>query len=145
MLVMPFAARAAGTTAGAFVEAIYAAYKGEKSKGVPLDSRANVRRHFTPSLAKLLIEDSEAAGRRGEVGKLEVDPFIEAQDWKIDSVAMRTEEIGRGKARATVSFDNLGRATTVRLDLVNGRQGWRIDEIRWDRGGTLRQALSRTP
>ena len=37
-----------------------------------------------------------------------------------------------------MSFKNLGKPTTVVLDLVKLRQGWRIADITWDRKQTLR-------
>lgn len=47
------------------------------------------------------------------------------------------------KASATVSFKNLNQQTTVVLDLVKLRDGWRIADIAWDRKETLRAMLTR--
>ena len=44
-------ARAADPSAKAFVESIYAAYKGKDSKGISLETDAAVRRYFDPKLA----------------------------------------------------------------------------------------------
>src|SRR5262249_41995135 len=71
-------ARAADPSAKSFVEGIYAAYKGKDAKGVSLDSNAAVRRYFDPKLAALIIKDRREA--HGEVGKLDADPFVGAQD-----------------------------------------------------------------
>lgn len=76
---------AAEPSAKAFVETIYNAYKGKNAKGVSLDSDAAVRRYFEPKLAALIIKDRKDA--RGEVGKLDSDPFIDAQDWDIETKA----------------------------------------------------------
>lgn len=51
-------------------------------------------------------------------------------------VAVR--DAGADKATATVSFKNLGKPTTVVLDLVKLREGWRIADINWGRKPTLR-------
>jgi uncharacterized protein DUF3828 len=134
-------ARAAEPSAKAFVDAIYAAYPGKDAKGVPLDSNAKVRRYFAPATAALIIKDRKDA--RGEVGMLDSDPFIDAQDWQIDAVAVAVQDIAANKARATVAFTNLGRPTTVVLDLVKLKQGWRISDIAWDRGQTLRGLLGK--
>src|SRR5262245_22713489 len=75
---------AAEPSAKSFVEDIYAAYKGKDARGVSLDSNAAVRRYFEPKLAAFIIKDRKDA--RGEVGKLDADPFIDAQDWEIDTV-----------------------------------------------------------
>jgi hypothetical protein len=96
-----------------------------------------VRRYFAPDMARLIIKDKAA----GEVGTLGSDPFIDAQDWEISAVDVTVRDIAAGKARATVAFTSLGRPTTVVLDLVKLRQGWRISDIAWDRGQTLRGLL----
>jgi Protein of unknown function (DUF3828) len=138
-LVVP-TARAADPSAQSFVQAIYDQYKGKDAKGVELTNDAAVRRYFAPALAALIIKDRRQA--RGEVGKLGADPFIDAQDWEIDSVQVALSDIAAGKARATVSFKNLGQPQTVILDLVKLKQDWRIADITWDRKATLRGLLT---
>jgi hypothetical protein len=132
----PLGARAAEPPAKSFVEAIYASYKGKSGNGVSLETDAAVRRYFAPALAALIIKDRKDAG--GELPTLDADPFIDAQDWEIDAVDVAVRDIASDKARATVSFKNLGKPTTVVLDLVKLRQGWRIADITWDRKQTLR-------
>jgi len=133
--------RAAEPSAKSFVEAIYAAYKGKNGKGNPLDNDAAVRRYFEPKLAALIIKDRKTA--RGEVGTLDVDPFIDAQDWEINAVDIAVREIAADKAAATVSFKNADRQTIVVLDLVKLRVGWRIADITWGRKETLRGIFTR--
>src|SRR4029453_11272233 len=99
-LVAP-AARAADPSAQSFVQAIYDRYKGKDAKGVELSNDAAVRRYFAPALAALIIKDRRQA--RGEVGKLDADPFIDAQDWEIDAVNIAVRETASDKASATVS------------------------------------------
>src|SRR5215831_1690834 len=96
------AARAAEPSAQSFVQAVYEQYKGKDAKGVDLTGDAAVRRYFAPALAALIIKDRRQA--RGEVGKLGSDPFIDAQDWEIDSVDVAIRDAGSDKAVATVSF-----------------------------------------
>jgi hypothetical protein len=123
--------RAAEPSAKSFVEAIYAAYKGKDSNGILLDTDAAVRRYFEPKLAALMIKARKEA--RGEIGKLDFDPFIDAQDWEIDAVNVAIREVTPDKVSATVSFKNLGEPKSVVLDLVKLRAGWRIADITWDR------------
>jgi hypothetical protein len=126
-------ARAAEPSAKSFVEAIYAAYKGKNGNGIPLDTDAAVKRYFEPKLAALIIKDRKDADKRGEVGTLEGDPFVDAQDWEIDAVDVAVRDIAADKASATVSFTNVDKPTTVVLDLVKLKEGWRIADITWDR------------
>ena len=67
-----------------------------------------------------------------------MDPFIDAQDWDISAVEIAVRDTGAEKASATVSFKNLGKPTTVVLDLVKLRGEWRIADINWGRKQTLR-------
>jgi hypothetical protein len=133
-------AGAAEPSAESFVEAIYGAYKGKDAKGISLDSNAAVRRYFEPKLAALIIKDRKNA--RGEVGKLDGDPFIDAQDWEIDAVDIAVRDVAADKAGATVSFKNVDRPRIVVLDLVKLKAGWRIADIAWDRKATLRGVLT---
>jgi Protein of unknown function (DUF3828) len=134
------AARAADPSAQSFVQAIYDQYKGKDSKGVDLTGDAAVRRYFSPTLAALIFKDRREA--RGEVGKLDADPFIDAQDWELEDLEVAVSDTAAGKAIATVSFKNLGQRQTVILDLVKLRQDWRIADIIWDRKATLRGLLT---
>jgi uncharacterized protein DUF3828 len=127
--------QAAEPSAKSFVEAIYAAYKGKNANGILLDTDAAVRRYFEPKLAALIIKDRRDA--RGEIGKLDFDPFIDAQDWEIDTVDIALREVAPDKTSATVSFKNLGEPHSVVLDLVKLKAGWRIADITWDRKHAL--------
>ena len=132
----PAGVMAAEPSAASFVEAIYAPYKVKDGKGIPLDSDAAVKRYFEPRLAALIIKDRNKAG--GELPTLDMDPFIDAQDWDISAVDIAVRDTGADKASATVSFKNLGKPTTVVIDLVKLKDGWRIADINWGRKRTLR-------
>jgi hypothetical protein len=138
-LVAP-AARAADPSAQSFVQAICDQYKGKDAKGVELSDNAAVRRYFAPAMAALIIKDRRQA--RGEVGKLDADPFIDAQDFDIDGIDVALRDVAADKAIATVSFKNLGKRQTVVLELVKLKQDWRIANITWDRKATLRGLLT---
>jgi hypothetical protein len=124
-LVIAAPAFAQEQTADQFLHGIYDQYKGDAAP--PLDQAA-MARTFTPELAKLIKADSEAAAAKGEVPKLAGDPFIDAQDWKIDQVKVATEESAT-LAVGTVTFQNFGEPFEIKLDLVKLPEGWRIAEI----------------
>ncbi len=135
-------ARAADNSAVAFVTAIYSSYKGKDAKGIPLENRQVIRRYFEPLLAGLMAKDQVAAAKRGEVGLLDYDPFLQAQDWDTSSFDITVDGAGTGKAKATVKFVNQGDAMTVLLDLVQTKNGWRAYDITWQHDGkteSLRQ------
>ncbi len=127
--------RADDATALTFVKAIYAAYKGKNSKGVTLDTDADLRRYFAPSLAALISKDRKDAARRHDVPALDGDPFIDAQDWEISGFDIAVHDSGDGKATSTVKFVNAGQPVTVALDLVSSGNTWRIADITWQHDG----------
>ena len=109
---------------------IYDAYKGKDAKGHLLDDERAIRRYFEPSLAALMVKDQKIAAKRGEVGLLDFDPFIDAQDWEISAFDIAVYYTAPGKTTATVKFTNFDKAATVRLDLVKIKNDWRIDRPR---------------
>jgi hypothetical protein len=142
MTVLTFAgapaAAVADAAAKAFLEKIYAAYKGKNSKGVPLDSDAMLQRYFEPRLAALMIKDRKEAQKRGDIPELDGDPFINGQDWEIGPVDIAVRDTAPDKASATVKFSNFKVPTIVAYDLVKLVDGWRIADITWDGKDTLR-------
>ena len=122
---------AADPSASAFVTAIYNAYKGKDAKGVPLDNERVIRRYFEPTLAAAMAKDQKAAARRNEVGLLDFDPFLEAQDWDVGAFDIAVSDAAAGTAKATVKFVNQDEAMTVVLDLVQVKNDWRVYDITW--------------
>jgi Protein of unknown function (DUF3828) len=89
-----------------------------------------------------LANDRKQAARRNEVGSLDFDPFLDAQDWDVTAFDIVVSDEAAGKAQATVKFINQGQAMTVVLDLVQVKNAWRIYDITWSRGNqteTLRK------
>jgi hypothetical protein len=125
------AASAADQSAQAFVAGIYDAYKGKNANGHALDNERTIRRYFEPSLAAAMIKDQRDAARRQEVGTLDFDPFVDAQDWDIDAFDIAVRDGGPDKATATVKFSNLKSDSTVVLDLVKIKGEWKISNITW--------------
>jgi Protein of unknown function (DUF3828) len=124
-------AAAAGGSARDFVAAIYDTYAGKGGNGITLDNERTVRRYFEPSLAASILQDQKKAARRSEVGTLDFDPFVDAQDWDIPAFDIAVSETGPGKASATVKFANSGNRSTVVLDLVKIKDEWKISNITW--------------
>jgi hypothetical protein len=128
----------ADAAAKALLEKIYAAYKGKSSKGISFDRDATLLGYFEPKLAALMIKDRNDARRRGDIPKLDGDPFISGQDWDIGPVDIVVRDIAPDRAGATVKFRNFTTETTVAYDLVRLKDGWRIADITWDGKDTLR-------
>jgi hypothetical protein len=117
-------AGAGDASATAFITEIYNSYKGDGAKGMPLDTERAIRRYFEPKLATLMANDRKQAASRNEVGSLDFDPFLDAQDWDVTAFEIVVSDEAAGKAQATVKFTNQGQAMTVVLDLVQVKNAW---------------------
>jgi hypothetical protein len=124
-------AAAAGGSAHDFVAAIYDTYVGKGGNGITLDNERTVRRYFEPSLAALILQDQKKAARRKEVGTLDFDPFVDAQDWDIAAYNVAVSDKGADKASAIVTFNNFGKAKMVVLDLIKIKSDWKISDVAW--------------
>jgi hypothetical protein len=142
LVAMTGTAFAAEPSAQNFLNGIYTAYKGKNSKGIALGNHAAYARYFTPALARLIEDDAAAAAKRGDVPSLDGDPFIDAQDWQINSFTIAVKDTGPDKTLGTVKFLNQKENVAVELDLVKLKDGWRIDEIR-TKTGSLRDLLKK--
>jgi hypothetical protein len=127
-------AAAAGQTPEQFLRGIYAAYTGasDSATGINLSNEATLRKYFEPRLASLMVADMKRAAAAGDVGTLDFDPFINAQDYDIRKPAViavsQQTELG---AMATVTFTNSGQAQTVKYRLVKNDGQWRVYDISW--------------
>jgi hypothetical protein len=123
---LPFEARSQALSPQAFLQSIYDPYLKAGFKGQPY---WQVDRFFVPALARVIDADMREAKRRVEVPKLDGDPFLDAQEWDIENLAISVKADGP-KATGEVSFDNFGKRTQVALDLVQTPAGWRIADIK---------------
>ena len=117
-------------TPEAFLRGIYTPYPNQDFKGQPF---WQVDRFFAPDLARVIEADMREAKRRGEVPRLDGDPFVDAQDWDIAKLAITVNTEGP-KTVGLVSFENQGKPTEIKLDLVRTGMGWRIIDIKWPSG-----------
>jgi hypothetical protein len=135
------AAHAADPAALAFVDGIYRQYRNSDAPGVDTGSEESLRRYFEPGLAALLLKDAEEANRKDEAPKLDGDPFVDAQDWRITDVKIALADTGKDRILATVNFNNFKQPKTVKLDLIKLGGAWKIYDIVWSET-TLRKLLS---
>jgi hypothetical protein len=127
LLAVPAAVNAQEQTPLQFLQSIYDPYyKTANFKG---QSYWEVDRFFAPDLARAIDKDFAEAKKRKEVPTLDGDPFVDAQDWKIESVVYAVTMIKDGKAAGAVAVVNLGEPKGIVLNLVKTPAGWRISDI----------------
>jgi hypothetical protein len=154
LLIVAAPGRAADPAAEALLKGIYANYVGPDSKGVDFTSPVEAARIFPPDLAALIAADVAESAMSDDVGRLDFDPFVDAQDWQVKSVDVKVEDApdsaadstgGTEIADATASFDNFDETHTVRFALVKTAAGWRIADILWDDEGPSFHEMLDTP
>jgi hypothetical protein len=117
-------------------------YNAHKGKADPLQDPASKKllgAYFEKGLLSLYLKDQ--AESHGEVGKLDFDPLYDAQDSEIKdfSVALVTQK--KDSAEVAASFKNMGKNEKIVFSLSNTAQGWRITDIKYSDGRTLREIL----
>ncbi len=98
-----------------------------------------LHKYFEKSLADMIWKD--AIHSKGEVGALDGDPLFDAQDMEIKKFAIGKPKYEGMKAKVDVSFENFGKKKTIVFVLVNRKMGWKISDIEYGEGRSLRGYL----
>ena len=128
-------------TAKTFLDKLYANYVGPNRNGLMAGSDKALARYLSPDVIKLMDKMYAASKKKDEVPALDGDPFVDAQEWNINSFDISVDQVGSDKATGHVHFKNFDEEKSRTLDLVHLKSGWRIDDIHWS-DGTLRKLLT---
>jgi hypothetical protein len=117
-------------------------YRAHNGKADPLQYPASKKllgTYFEKGLLSLFLKDQSES--KGEVGKLDFDPLYAAQDFDIKdfSVALVAEQ--KDSAEVAASFKNIGTSEKIVFLLLSTAQGWRITDIKYSDGSTLKGIL----
>ena len=123
----------------ALVADLYREHNRKHSPFFQTRSQALLYKYFEKSLADAIWKD--AVTSKGEVGALDGDPLYDAQDMDIKKFAIGKSRFEGGKALVNVTFENFGQPKSFVFTLVNGRSGWRINNIEYGEGRSLRGYL----
>ena len=124
------------------VSDLYRAAKQKRSPFFQTRSRALLYKYFEKTLADLIWKD--AVHSKGEVGAIDGDPLYDAQDMEIKKFAIKKPRYEEGRALVDVTFENFGKPQTIMFIVVQGKAGWRIRDIVYSEGRTLRSELKQT-
>lgn len=116
---------------------LYADHDAGRSPFFQAESRERIDRYFEPSLAELIWKDAVAA--QGEAGAIGFDPLYDAQDAEIKNLAIGSDG---GGATVLVTFENFGAKQQIRYTLTPAAGGWKIADITYADGRTLRGAFA---
>src|SRR6266487_4437893 len=118
------------------VAQLYKAYGTEQSSA---GETRLFTRYFDDELLKLYLKDKREA--KGEVGRLDGDPLYNAQEVQITDFSISAPKITGSEALVTVRFKNIGKPTRVECVLRRTVHGWKISDIRYDNGYSLKKIL----
>lgn len=139
LLFTMWMAATAGATDATPKDLVARLYEAHRSKHDPLVETKLLDRYFDAALLKLYLRDKQEA--KGEVGRLDGDPLYNAQDVEISHFSISSPEAAKGEAQVTVRFKNMGKPTSIVYVLIPASAGWRISDIRYDDGSTLKKIL----
>ena len=123
----------------ALVADLYREHNRKHSPFFQTRSRALLNKYFEKGLADMIWKD--AVTSKGEVGALDGDPLYDAQDLELKKFAIGKPSYESGKAKVSVTFENFGKPKSFVFTLVNGRSGWKINNIEYGEGRSLRGYL----
>ncbi len=126
----------------ALVKNLYGAEKAGENPFFQINDRTWIERYFTKELGDLIWNDAVFAD--GEVGALDFDPLYDAQDTTITKFLIGKPVYNKtgGTANVSVSFRNFGKAQTIKFLLSKENANWKIMDIVYTSGTTLKAILS---
>jgi hypothetical protein len=117
-------------------------YSAHRGKADPLQYPASKKllgAYFDARLLSLFLKDQSES--QGEVGKLDFDPLYAAQDIEIKEFSIRPIAQQNDSAEVAAFFQNVGTKKKIVFLLSRTAQGWRITDIKYSDGRTLRGIL----
>jgi hypothetical protein len=123
------------------MRALYQAHN--EGEGKLLDPAAHDLRaiYFTAALTNALDQELNR-NNPDEVGNLDFDPFFYAQDMEIHDLDFAVAKVSGTSTIATARFRNFTEVVEIAYRVVQDAQGWRIDDVIYADGASLRQLLA---
>ena len=141
MLAMPVMADSVNDSPQDLLQALYRLH--DNGQGPLLDpaAKAERERFFTAALAKALDQELNNPVD-DEVGRLDFDPFYNAQDTEISGLDIAVPKVSGTQVTALVHFLNFDQSVEIGYRLIQDARGWRIDDIDYGDGQSLRKILA---
>jgi hypothetical protein len=124
-------------TAQAVVTDLYKQHDSKNSPFFQTKNRSLLDKYFTKELADMIWKDVTSS--KGEVGILDGDPLYNAQDMEIKNFSIGRSTVTGDRATVPVSFSNYGKKEALTFDLVRVGGAWKIDNINYGGGESLKK------
>ena len=125
-----------------FLRSLYRFHQPGKDTPDWFSDKRTLSKYFDKELTALFIKDAECATREQGVCNLDFDPIYDAQDFDKETTNLQVAATAGQPDSFDVTFTNLGTRTLV-YKLTNTPDGWRISDIKYPEGPSLKEILSR--
>lgn len=122
------------------INRLYRDFSKKGSGSVHVQGREVLSRYFDGRLVDLLIKDQECQKREKGICNLDFMIQYGAQDDEI--TGLRVGVFDPAKQSSEVTFRNFGKPQTLIYRMNKSREGWRISDIRYEKGRSLVELLS---
>lgn len=126
-----------------FIRSLYHFHQPGKDTPDWFGDKGTLSMYFDKELTALFIKDDECAKREHGVCNLDFDPIYAAQDFDKETTNLQIAAVKDQPDSFNVTFTNLGTRTLV-YRLTNTPDGWRISDIKYPEGPSLKEILSQT-
>ena len=124
-----------------FIRSVYRFHQPWGNQPSWFDNKRTLSKYFDKELTALFIKDDECKKREQGVCNLDFDPIYDAQDFDEKTTNLQIAAVVGEPGLFNVTFTNLGTRTLV-YKLTNTPSGWRISDIKYSEGPSLKETLS---
>ena len=124
----------------ALLRALYQVHDEGDGPLLRSEGRSQRRVFFTESLA-LALEGEIDRPDPEELGNLDFDPFYNAQETDLGAMDIAVAKVSGNATVALVRFANGGDPMEIAYRVILDGEAWRIDDIEYGEGRTLRKTL----
>ncbi len=125
-----------------FLRSLYRFHQPGKDTPDWFGDKRTLSKYFDKELTALFIQDDECQKREQGVCNLDFDPIYDAQDFEKETSNLQIVAVVGQPDFFKVTFTNIGTRTLV-YRLTNTPKGWRISDIKYSEGPSLKEILSR--
>ena len=124
-----------------FISSVYRFHQPGGKQRSWFDDKRTLSTYFDKELTALFIKDDECKKREQGVCNLDFDPIYDAQDFDEKTTNLHVAAVAGQPGLFNVTFNNLGTRTLV-YRVTNTPSGWRISDIKYPEGPSLKEILS---
>jgi len=125
-----------------FIRSLYRFHQPGRETRDWFGDKKTLSKYFDKELTALFIKDDDCAKREQGVCNLDFDTVYAAQDFDKETTNLQIVAVAGQPDLFNVTFTNLGTRTLV-YRLTNTPSGWRISDIKYPEGPSLKEILSR--